>query len=388
MARSMGPLDPMEFVGFPPVSDGGSGFQYAFENDEQRAYLVERHQGDSTFVRRHPLLFALGAGVLDRSYAVQVGRYQWFAPLEILSLQAGRKAAMAPQHMMHARQRFDAPITSECLGCHTDNPPPANYPLNIDATSKGWSPHGISCAACHAGKAGHIDWQERDLDGHVGSGNDPVISLGSLSRNQRMSLCAACHLQGDARIAHEPGALGPPLAGTDLMNTRAVFVAAKVTDELGFVSQTERLVESACYRVDQSMICSTCHDPHRSLQEPGERKRMRDACNRCHAHTLATAATNAAHASVCSNTTQAVLDLSLERYPIAEGALRNRSIVKDALGQHSAAAKDLHQAFLQLPSSALANSLQSYCQRQGDAAGGQAWSRMAAMIEPQEQAIE
>ena len=43
-----------------------------------------------------------------------------------------------------------------------------------------------------------------------------------------MSTCAACHLQGDARIELENARLGPPPAGGDLLATRAVFVALEL----------------------------------------------------------------------------------------------------------------------------------------------------------------
>jgi Flp pilus assembly protein TadD len=122
-----------------------------------------------------------------------------------------------------------------------------------------------------------------------------VLDPAELDRVGRMSVCAACHLQGDARIELEPGRVGPPVPGGDLLEERAVFVAAEPTDEIGFVSHVERLVLSRCYLESEALACDTCHDPHRSLREPNERVRVRRACESCHA-----GAAEAAHAPSCS----------------------------------------------------------------------------------------
>ncbi|TAJ03995.1 MAG: hypothetical protein EPO68_17295, partial [Planctomycetota bacterium] len=106
------------------------------------------------------------------------------------------------------------------------------------------------------------------------------------SRIQRVGLCAGCHLQGDARIELVAGAVAPPAPGADLLVHRAIYVAAEPTQDVGFVSQVERMVLSRCWTADASergMRCETCHDPHRSLDDDEERARVRAACSQCHA---------------------------------------------------------------------------------------------------------
>jgi predicted CXXCH cytochrome family protein len=71
---------------------------------------------------------------------------------------------------------------------------------------------------------------------------------------------------------------------------RAVFVAAKPTSEIRFVSQVERLMMSRCYtesaeNLREAMTCVTCHDPHRSSFDPAERAVVREACAQCHGET-------------------------------------------------------------------------------------------------------
>jgi predicted CXXCH cytochrome family protein len=279
MARALGPLVPGELQGLGEVQDPGSPFAYRYQEEGGRPLLVETAAGGHALSA--PVAFAVGAGVLDRSYAVVQGRTLWFAPLEVLAARGARprRAALAPGNAIAPGSRASVPITPECLGCHTDAPPPASWPLNL--LPEGWTPRGISCAACHGGSAEHAAWRAAELGGEAPAGADPLLDLAALGRFEQLSLCAACHLQGDARIVLDPDELGPPPPGGDLLARRALFVARTPTDDVGFVSQVERLLLSACF-LGSEMTCTTCHDPHRPLSDPAERARTRDACAGCH----------------------------------------------------------------------------------------------------------
>src|SRR6185436_9440478 len=116
-------------------------------------------------------------------------------------------------------------------------------------------------------------------------GTDPIRTASHAGRIESLSMCARCHLQGDASFLLEPRARGIVPPGGDLLAKRAVFVAGKPTDEIGFVSHVERLVLSRCFtepRLGEPMTCLTCHDPHRSSFDPRERAAVRDACKKCH----------------------------------------------------------------------------------------------------------
>lgn len=300
MARALEPLRAGELAGLAPVVEPTTGFTYAFEGDGAGARLVETWSGAGSAGRAPwrdsaPLAFAIGAGELDRSFAVQRAGRWWLAPLEVLGHGAGRHAALAPGHAMAPGTRFTLPVTPECLGCHTDAPPPRDWPLNRAAPA--WEPRGISCAACHGELEEHVR-----VHGGSERAADPLAR--PWSRVQRMERCAACHLQGDARIELDPARLGPPPPGTPLLDTRAVFVAREPGDEIGFVSHVQRLVLARCYLEsatfpDGGLACESCHDPHRSLSEPAERALVRDACNACH-EPSATRAPPSTRASACA----------------------------------------------------------------------------------------
>lgn len=279
MARTLEPTSAQELAGLGSVVDG-AGYRYAFEvnGDGQPPLLVETRDERPEHALAAAVLFGIGSGTRDRSYALAHGAGVWFAPVEVLPTGGGREVALAPHAAMTPGSRFTAPITSECLGCHTESLPAPSFPLN--ARDPEWVPRGISCGACHGESEAHASWQRAEDDGSA-AGADPLVFHGQLGRWQRLSVCAACHLQGDARLILNPGELGPPAPGGDLLAQRALFVAREPGDDVGFVSQVERLTRSRCF-LESQMTCETCHDPHRSLSQSGERDRVRAACLQCH----------------------------------------------------------------------------------------------------------
>ncbi len=300
MARALEPLREGELAGLASVLEPATGFRYHFEGDGSGARIVETREaqaGRPSHLDSAPLVCAIGAGALDRSFvALRSGRL-WLAPLEVLHGGGKPHAAFAPSHAIQPGTRFSFPVTPECLGCHTDAPPPRDWPLNRRPSS--WQPRGISCAACHGELEPHVRFRSAELAGESPSGADPIPDLSALARERRVSVCAACHLQGDARIELEPGAPGLPPPGGDVLARRAVFVAAHAAEELGFVSHVQRLVLSRCYLESRELACESCHDPHRSLSEPREKERVRAACGRCHADAAAPA-TTAQAAAACA----------------------------------------------------------------------------------------
>lgn len=288
MARALTPVTAEEFEeaeALGGVVERVGGLRYRFENLAVGPAIVETSDERAGHRIAAPLAFAIGAGVRDRSFAAIQGAFLWFAPLEVVTVfergvPVGRRSALAPGHMISPGSRFETPITPDCLGCHTDASLPRPFPANLVPDADVFEPRGLSCGACHADAETHADWQERDLAGEEPEGVDPLQR--DLSRIEALSICASCHLQGDARIPLDGGGLGRRSPGGDLLERHAVFVAADSNRGVGFVSQVERLVLSRCFLGSDRLTCETCHDPHRALQEPGERERTRGACERCH----------------------------------------------------------------------------------------------------------
>jgi len=279
MARATDEVRSGEFEGLEAVRDGDSGWSYALASDSAGPMVIERWKTGAQ--REVRVGFAIGAGLMDRSFVAEVGDLDWFAPLEVVNRGAERTAALAPGHSIRPGTRFTIPIAEECLACHTDLLPARDYPLNLRPVAGSWRPAGISCAACHGDVESHAAQHE------TGSGTDPIRVPGRADPIESLSLCARCHLQGDASVLLDPGARGIAPVGGDMLDHRAVFVAARADDEIGFVSQVERLVLSRCLVESHAagrkpMTCVTCHDPHRSSFDPTERTIIRSRCDACH----------------------------------------------------------------------------------------------------------
>jgi predicted CXXCH cytochrome family protein len=293
MARALGPLDADEaqrLAALSAIEESASGFRYHFGVTQGEARVVESwigSAGEPFQTGSAPVRFAIGAGLFDRSYALARGGMIWFGPLEVMSGADGPHAVLAPAHEQAPGVRFRHPVTGECLGCHTDRLPLQEYPANADP--RDFTPVGITCAACHGDVDAHVAWREEDLSGGAPTGADPVVTSRKLERAERLSVCARCHLQGDARIGLVRGERGVPPAGDDFLEHYGVWTAAEETDDIGFVSQVERLVRSACFTESGSpswgsraLSCETCHDPHGSVFEERERAQVRAACTACH----------------------------------------------------------------------------------------------------------
>jgi hypothetical protein len=298
MARALGPLLRGELSGLDPVpSTDGAGSWTLREDEDGPEILWHSNNGDADAVARRDLVFAIGAGWLDRSY-VELRRgsnasapgFLHFAALEVVSQGSEhgpekRHSALAPWASIGPSSALGPPVTPECLACHTSELPPASYPLNLRPDSKSWQPSGIDCDACHVGASEHADWRRAELSGAARTLSDPLFLHASLTRVARVAACAGCHLQGDARIELSAGSFAAPAPGTDLLERRAIYVAETPTEEIGFVSHVERLVLSRCWTAAQresELRCETCHDPHHSLSDAVERARARAGCTICH----------------------------------------------------------------------------------------------------------
>jgi len=153
MARALEPLRPGELDGLEPVVEEATGLVYALEETASGPRLVETLPGsDPPHEASWPLRFAVGAGMLDRSYVLAAHGRWWFAPLEVVSERASRHgestvrhAALSPPHAIEPGSRADLPITNECLACHTDRLPPERWPLNLAVEGEAWRPSGVTC---------------------------------------------------------------------------------------------------------------------------------------------------------------------------------------------------------------------------------------------------
>ena len=175
-------------------------------------------------------------------------------------------------------QRFDRPITLDCLTCHDARPghePSQNFFTDV--------PLGISCERCHGPGSAHVAAFE--------AGGEPsdtrIVNPARLDVDRQLDVCQQCHLTGETVYApgEDPTTYRP---GRPLAAHRAVFVteaSLNDPDDFGIASHAERMMRSACFEGSAGtatpMTCTTCHDPHVPTAElPADH--FNATCASCH----------------------------------------------------------------------------------------------------------
>lgn len=276
MGRSVQPFDvsdaPERFDGETTVYNDRFDLYYDvfLRNDSliQREYRLSS-EGYVVHEREHGVDLVMGSGNATRTYLLNSNGYMYEMPVTWY-VERG-VWDMSPAYRQR-NLRFDRPISAECMFCHNGpaSHPPASVSFYEDV------PMGITCERCHGAASDHVAAQL------AGSADLSLVRLADLDRSLQLDVCQQCHLTGfsvfeagEDMLTYQPG---QPLSAN-----RTVFGIAEELedpDRFGISSHAERLAKSACYQ-DQSLTCTTCHDPHQSTKT-FEVEAYNEACMACH----------------------------------------------------------------------------------------------------------
>ncbi|MBS1818148.1 MAG: hypothetical protein JSU08_09480 [Acidobacteria bacterium] len=177
-----------------------------------------------------------------------------------------------------ADARFDRAITPLCLDCHATYVASTSRADRFDLST---ALLGVTCEKCHGPGAAHVAARSSRPAARLAIDAD-VVNPATLSREQRVDLCAYCHggtpLTGPFTFrAGDP--VGPSrqasqatAAGTPPGNASVVAL-----DSHG--QQAPALQMSRCYQAS-TMTCETCHDVHETQRDLAA---MSKKCQACHA---------------------------------------------------------------------------------------------------------
>jgi hypothetical protein len=166
---------------------------------------------------------------------------------------------------------FDRPVLERCFECHTSFITQSN-PKDVNALDKKSMILNIDCERCHGPAAKHVAFQTEAPDEKQARF---IVSCKSLTRRQRMDMCAICH------------------AGTNNIQLRSTFdfrpgdSASRFAFALHPVSnrpdvhgdQASLLASSKCFRMSE-MDCNTCHNVH--LNDHDDYAGIARRCQGCH----------------------------------------------------------------------------------------------------------
>ena len=186
---------------------------------------------------------------------------------------AANKWANSPQYPTHP-VLFNRPITSRCLECHTTfahrisepNHRPEDFDPNIIL--------GVDCEKCHGPAARHVAFQTQHPKDTLAKF---ILNPAKFSRQQNLDLCGLCH--GGKLANTKPSfefVAGDKLSDyfqkdTSVLNPSKIDVHG---NQLGL------LRSSKCFRMSQTMTCTTCHNPHEN--ERGKIALFSQRCMSCH----------------------------------------------------------------------------------------------------------
>ena len=237
-----------------PVGQAGGEFEHARSGVKVRIRSSERRMTHSVGSVEYEVPYYVGSGRVGRSYLVRIGPALFQSPASWFA--SGSKWGMSPGYESDPVPEFDRAVTPECLFCHSSGVRHIQDSINRYADPP-FAAGGIGCDRCHGDPVEHIRRPSRAN----------IINPVRLTVRARNSVCEACHLSGEARIANPGSKLWDFRPGMDLEQVLGVYVTQQ--RDFRVVSHVEQLADSRCAKESGSRLwCGTCHDPHAEPADP------------------------------------------------------------------------------------------------------------------------
>lgn len=177
--------------------------------------------------------------------------------------------------------RFSRLIGLECMSCH--NAMPTGFVLGSE-NKFSQVPHGIDCERCHGPGQAHVHKILRGEITDTSQTYDPsIVNPKKLSAELQFEICQRCHLQGNAVL--QPGkSFFDFKPGMQLHEVMDIYMPKPIADNEQFImaGHIQRFKMSSCFKENaQQFVCTSCHDPHVSVQRT-DPQRFQRVCMDCH----------------------------------------------------------------------------------------------------------
>ena len=246
-----------------------SNIVVVMEKRDSGFYQVGYFKGQQGIIKRFDIV--VGSGAKGQTYITRFQNRMYQLPVSYFT--AANKWANSPQYPTHP-VLFNRPITLRCLECHTTfahrisdpNHKPEDFDPNIIL--------GVDCEKCHGPAAKHVEFQTQNPKDTQAK---YILNPARFSRQQSLDLCGLCH--GGKIVNTRPSfefVSGDKLSDYFKMDTSAPD--PENIDMHG--NQLGLLRASKCFRMSQTMTCTTCHNPHKN--ERGDIALFSQRCITCH----------------------------------------------------------------------------------------------------------
>jgi hypothetical protein len=254
-----------------------SGIKVVMEKRDSGLYQVAYQNGQAISAQRFGITVG---GIKAESYLYwQAGKlYQlpmsYFKSLHSWTNSPGYDSTFAD---------FTRSITVGCLQCHASYIKPIAEQTVNGQTSTDFDKSslimGIDCERCHGSAADHVYYQTTHPEDKTAQ---HIITYASLTRAQKVNMCAVCHSGTMGTVLHSTFTYKP----NDNLNDYKIEALFQSTDPAHLdvhANQPKLLAGSKCY-INSNMACATCHNVHSN-----ERQQLAMYSQKCmNCHTAAT----------------------------------------------------------------------------------------------------
>jgi predicted CXXCH cytochrome family protein len=214
--------------------------------------------------------------------------------------------AMSPGYDRADHFDFRRKIGYDCFFCHNAYPalPPGSDHADADPVYPANLPEGIDCQRCHGPGSAHLAAaQQKRPSAEI---RQAIVNPARLSKDRQLEICMQCHLETTSFVLpasiqrYERGAFSFR-PGEPLQDFMLHFDHASGTghdDKFEIVSAAYRLRQSACFQKSGgTLVCTTCHNPHRAPRGQQAIEQYTAACRKCHEQQLHVLVDNRRHTS-------------------------------------------------------------------------------------------
>lgn len=227
-------------------------FQYACDRDGPALYLRERF-GEDPF----PIDILLGSGQhaqtplslipnrLGQTVGIEI-RHSWIATYDDLKVTPGQQHLTPQQEVDHFGNVIREPDLSRCIDCHTTT-------AELDGIDLVHLQANVNCEECHGPGRRHVQHMQ-----------EPEALATKIVSNwnarEEIEMCGRCHRLPETFAADRLERYPPSLVRF----------------------QPVGVLRSECFlQSKNSLSCTTCHDPHKSIRE-FTRTDFEQTCLSCH----------------------------------------------------------------------------------------------------------
>jgi hypothetical protein len=224
-------------------------------------------------VRSEKIDIAIGSGEKAQTFASWKNGQLFELPLTFFAAQ--HRWTNSPGYPLR-KPYFERVILARCFECHGSFASKTDIEVGPMEVSEKISERslvlGIDCERCHGPAAAHVKFQQENPDIKQAKF---IASVKSLSRQQKLDVCGACHSGNDIDVQRSLFAFKP---GDSLSNFYIPsFGTGSDPDVHG--KQMQLLRSSKCFQLSE-MTCNTCHNTHET--EDDKRTVFVSKCMNCH----------------------------------------------------------------------------------------------------------